>query len=80
MTLEEYYCGGSGGGSGSGNKAQPIVAVGTPGGQHIKVHEGVNPVYATLGRRSRLPTTTRTHIHTHRATTTTASWRWPRRR
>ena len=27
MTLEEYYCG----------KGPPIVAVGTPGGQHIKV-------------------------------------------
>lgn len=34
MTLEEYYCGV---GSSSG-KAPPIVAVGTPGGQHIKVN------------------------------------------
>ncbi len=42
VTLEQYYCGSSsGGGGGGGGGTQPpplpIVAVGTPGGQHIKV-------------------------------------------
>jgi hypothetical protein len=41
VTLEEYYCGGrSSGGKGMAGQQQqlpPIIAVGTPGGQHIKV-------------------------------------------